>query len=362
MAKHVLSIAVGCLVLGLAACSKPESTTSSAAAPGPATPAPSAAPAPQPPAAPPAVAAQPDRVYWGDEHVHTGWSADAGLAGATLTPEDAVHFARGDAVKSNTGQTAQLHRPLDWVAVTDHSDGMGTINEVQAGNPDFLADPTAKRWYAMMKQGGDAGAAAKREAIQAQATKTLPAIFMNPKWGVAAWEKTVDIMERYNEPGKFTAFIAYEWTSNGDIGENLHRNVIFRDGADRTRATPPLTTFQSAAPGRKGTDPESLWQWLSDWEAKTGGQVLAIPHNSNLSNGWMFREARFGGEELTPEWATARAGSHWWRSTSTKARARCIPRSRPRTSSPASRSGTPQTWPATPRSRAMLQPSTRAGR
>lgn len=249
----------------------------------------------------------PDHVYWGDQHVHTAWSADAGLAGATLGPEDAVRFARGEKVRSSTGLDAQLHRAFDWIAVTDHSDGMGTINELMAGNPEFLADPTAKRWHDMMGRGTEEGLKAKKEAVAAQATKSLPKVFMNPKWMVSAWEKTVDIMERYNEPGKFTAFIAYEWTSNGESGQNLHRNVIFRDGADKTRNTPPLTTFQSMVPGRAGTDPESLWKWLADWEAKTGGKALAIPHNANMSNGWMFREARYDGSPLTDEWAAARA-------------------------------------------------------
>jgi hypothetical protein len=249
----------------------------------------------------------PQEVYWGDEHVHTGWSADAGLAGATLGPEDAVRFARGEKIKSSTGLDAQLERPFDWIAVTDHSDGMGTINELQAGNPEFMADETAKRWYDMMAKGGEESRTAMREAVSAQATKSLPKVFMDPKWMVSAWERNTDIMEKYNEPGKFTAFIAYEWTSNGENGQNLHRNVIFRDNADKTRATPPLTTFQAMVPGRAGTDPESLWKWLSDWEGKTGGQVLAIPHNANMSNGWMFREARYDGTPLTAEWAAARA-------------------------------------------------------
>jgi hypothetical protein len=263
---------------------------------------------PAPKAAQPAVApAHPQRVFWGDQHAHTGWSADAGLAGATLGPEEAVRFARGEMVKSSTGLDAKLHRPFDWIAITDHSDGMGTINELQAGNAEFMADPTAKRWYEMMKKGGEESLVAKKEAVAAQATKALPKVFMDPKWMVSAWEKNVDIMEKYNEPGKFTAFIAYEWTSNGEDGQNLHRNVIFRDNADKTRATPPLTTFQSMVPGRAGTDPESLWKWLGDWEAKTGGRVLAIPHNANLSNGWMFREARYDGSPLTKEWAQARA-------------------------------------------------------
>jgi len=249
----------------------------------------------------------PTAVFWGDQHVHTGWSADAGLAGTTLGPEEAVRFARGESVKASNGQMAQLRRALDWVAVTDHSDGMGTINEVQAGNPEMLADATVKRWHDMMADGGKEARKASREAINAQASKSLPKILMNPKWTTSAWEKTVDVMEKYNEPGNFTAFLAYEWTSNGEIGQNLHRNVLFRDGASKARATPPLTTFTSAAPGRAGTDPESLWAWLSNWESKTGGQALAIPHNGNLSNGWMFRLARYDGTPLTSEWAAARA-------------------------------------------------------
>jgi hypothetical protein len=248
----------------------------------------------------------PTRVLWGDQHVHTGWSADAGLSGATVGPEEAVRFARGEEVANNSGGTMKLGRPLDWIAVSDHSDGMGTFNELAAGNPAFLEDAQGKRWAEMMQRGGEEGMKARQEAINAQSTGTLSKVFMDPKWMVSAWEKTVDIMEKYNEPGKFTAFIAYEWTSNGDTGQNLHRNVIFRDGADKTRANPPLTTFQAMVPGRKATDPESLWKWLSDWEAKTGGQVLAIPHNGNLSNGWMYREARYDGTPLTADYATQR--------------------------------------------------------
>ena len=248
----------------------------------------------------------PEQVYWGDQHVHSGWSADAGLAGTTLGPEDAVRFARGEKVKTSTGREAQLHRALDWIAVTDHSDGMGTINKLKEGDPEMMRDETAKRWHDAMEGGGQAGADAQREAINAQSTKTLPKVMMDPKWMTSAWEQTVDIMERYNEPGQFTAFIAYEWTSNGETGQNLHRNVLFRDNADKTRATPPLTTFESSVPGRAGTDPESLWNWLENWEAKTGGRALAIPHNGNMSNGWMFSLVRYDGTPINSEWAAAR--------------------------------------------------------
>ena len=249
----------------------------------------------------------PDKVYWGDEHVHSGWSGDAGLAGTTLPPEQAVRFARGEEVKSSTGAMAKLQRPLDWMALTDHSDGMGTINMVRAKNPEMMADPAIKRWGEMMDAGGVEGTQATREVINAQATRSLPKVFMSPKWMMSAWQKNVDIMEKYNEPGKFTAFIAYEWTSNAADGNNLHRNVIFRDGADKTRDTPPLTTFVSADPTVQGVDPESLWAWLAVWENKSGGKVLAIPHNGNLSNGQMFETKRYNGEPLTKQWVEDRA-------------------------------------------------------
>src|SRR5580765_5381551 len=146
----------------------------------------------------------PERVLWGDEHVHTGWSVDAGLAGATLTPEDAVRFARGETVKSNSGQNAKLQRPLDWIAVTDHSDAMGTVGELRGGNPEMMADPTVKRWHDMMGQSVAQATAATLELVRAQATRKMPGVLMDEKWVASAWQKTVDIMEKYNEPGKFT--------------------------------------------------------------------------------------------------------------------------------------------------------------
>ena len=242
----------------------------------------------------------PQRVLWGDQHVHTGWSMDAGVAGATLSPEDAVRFVRGEMVKSNTGQDARLARPLDWVAVTDHSDGMGAITEMRAANPEFMADPRIKRWHEMMGQGQEQAQAATIELVRAQASRNMPKPFMDEKWMNAAWQKTVDIMEKYNEPGKFTAFIAYEWTSNALTGENLHRNVIFRGDATTTRSLTPLTTWATG-------DPASLWAWLANYEATTGGKVLAIPHNGNLSNGRMFEEQQYDGKPLTKEWVEARA-------------------------------------------------------
>jgi hypothetical protein len=242
----------------------------------------------------------PERVLWGDEHVHTGWSFDAGIAGATLTPEDAVRFGRGEQVTSSSGQQAKLARPMDWIAVTDHSDGMGTIDGVRDGNPEMMADPTVKRWHDMMAKGGDEAIKAKIEVVTAQGQGTAPKVLADPKWMTTAWQQTVDIMEKYNEPGKFTAFISYEWTSNATDGSNLHRNVIFRDNADKTRGLIPLTTMPSA-------DPANLWKWLANYEATSGGKVLAIPHNGNMSNGRMFEEQQYDGKALTKQWVDARA-------------------------------------------------------
>jgi hypothetical protein len=132
-----------------------------------------------------------------------------------------------------------------------------------------------------------------------QAQGKLPAQVKDPKWMVSAWRKTIEAAEKYNAPGRFSTFIAYEWTVNAGGGDNLHRNVIFRDGADRASQVLPLTTFETE-------DPFKLWQWMAAYEQKTGGQVLAIPHNGNLSNGRMFEEQQFDGSPLTPEWAQMR--------------------------------------------------------
>ena len=243
----------------------------------------------------------PTRVLWGDEHLHTAWSADAGMSGATLGPEEAVRFARGEEVVSNTGQPVKLSRPLDWIAVTDHSDGMGVISRVESGNPELMADPVMKRWHDMMAEGPDQAAAATMELIKAQSNKRLPPSIMDPKFAKSVWQKNNAIMEKYNEPGRFTAFIAYEWTSNAGGGDNLHRNVIYRDGHDKADQVVPLTTFESE-------DPANLWKWMRNWEEKTGGSLLAIPHNGNLSNGRMFELRTFhSGQPLTKEWAEERA-------------------------------------------------------
>jgi hypothetical protein len=118
------------------------------------------------------------------------------MSGATLTPKDAVRFARGEEVVSNTGQPVKLSRPLDWIAVTDHSDGMGVISELKGGNPELMADAVMKRWHDMMLAGPEQAAAATMELIKAQSNKQLPAGVMDPKFAKSVWQKNNEIMER----------------------------------------------------------------------------------------------------------------------------------------------------------------------
>jgi hypothetical protein len=243
----------------------------------------------------------PRTAYFGDTHVHTGWSADAGMDGAITTPTDAYRFALGQQVTSNSGLPTQLERPYDWFLVSDHSDGMGVINQIIAGNEEMMADATLARWRDDLTSGDeDRMASAKSELIVMQSEGRLPGPVMDPKWMVSAWEQTVQAAEDFYRPGEFTTFIAYEWTVNSDGGDNLHRNVIFRDSAERALQIQPLTTFVTQ-------DPADLWDWMANYESTTGGRVLAIPHNGNMSNGRMFEEQQFDGSPMTAEWAQMRA-------------------------------------------------------
>jgi hypothetical protein len=230
----------------------------------------------------------PSRVYWGETHLHTGLSLDAGLFGNILGPEDAYRFARGEEIKSSTGLPVKLGRPLDWMAVTDHTDAMGLATDIQKGTPNILAVPKGREWHEAFKQGGQAAGEAAFDLITHFAQMKLPEQMLkdySPGSRVtnSIWDRIVDAAEQYNEPGRFTALIGYEWTSVPK-GNNLHRNVILRDGAMRAKQIVPLTT----QPPFGTTDPLDLYQWLEDYEKKTNGQAFALAHNGILSNGWMF--------------------------------------------------------------------------
>ncbi len=250
----------------------------------------------------------PTQVFWGDTHLHTAMSMDAGAFGARLTPDDAYRFARGEELTSSTGLKVKLSRPLDFLVVADHSDNMGFFPRLYSGDPKMLADPTGKRWYEMVQEGGQKGVAAAVEIIVAFSQDKFPKVLESRPGTPAyrsAWEVAIDAAEKYNDPGNFTAFIGYEWTSNTG-GNNLHRVVIHRDDATKASMVLPYTTLKP-----EGSDnPRELWKWMNAYEEKTGGQVLAIAHNGNLSNGIMFPIVdTFTGKPLDRAYAETR--SRW---------------------------------------------------
>ena len=241
----------------------------------------------------------PTRPLWGDQHLHTSWSGDAAGAGTRLDPATAYRFARGEEVVSSTNQTIRLARPLDWLCVSDHSDGLGVAMDIVDGKPSLMVDPTLKRWNQLMNAGQAESMQAMMEIVAAQSKGGLPKALTDPAVLKDVWKRYTKIAEEYNDPGRFTALIAYEWTSNYGGGNNLHRNVIYRDGKAVADQVIPMTTFDSE-------NPEDLWKWMQAFEDKTGGDVLAIPHNGNLSNGLMFAVETFDGEPLSKEWAETR--------------------------------------------------------
>ena len=265
----------------------------------PAAPAPAAETAKASPPAPD----YPTHVFFGDTHLHTALSLDAGVAGARLMPADAYRFAKGEEVTGASGQKAKLSRSLDFLAVTDHSDQMGLVTDLIAGKPEIIANATAKHWYEMIQAGKDGDAA--KEIVTTFAQGKFPKeIMYNPgsPGYRATWDLIIKAAEEANEPGKFTAFIAYEWTSLVS-GNNLHRNILFRENGDMARQVEPFTNYP---PG--SSNPRDLWKWMTAYESATGGHVLAIAHNGNLSNGMMFPLIEsFNGKPIDREYAETRA-------------------------------------------------------
>ena len=236
----------------------------------------------------------PTQVYWGETHLHTGMSMDAGAFGARLLPDDAYRFAKGGELRSSTGQMVKLSRPLDFLVVADHSDNMGFFPRLVSGEPSMLADPTGRKWYDMIQAGGQTAVEAAVEIIMSLTNDNMPPALASLPGSEAyrdAWKVAVDAAEKHNDPGNFTAFIGYEWTST-EKGFNLHRVVVYRDGGDKARQIEPYTTLSPNG----SPNPVDLWKWMSNYESKTGGKLLAIGHNGNMSNGWMFPETtnRYG--------------------------------------------------------------------
>ena len=237
-----------------------------------------------------------DRVFFGDMHFHTNLSFDAGLVGTTLGVHDGYRMARGEKVISNSGQPVQLIRPLDFLVITDHAELIGLAVAIRESNPLLLADP----WGKWIHERFNSGQEGRMEGFQSIIEKGTSGInpFSSNELTRSIWEQFVRIADQYDEPGRFTAMAGFEWSSTPD-GDNLHRVVVFRDGADKTEQVIPYSTFDS-------DDPQDLWKYLAAYEAKTGGGAIAIPHNGNVSNGLMFSEKTRSGGRMDADYAAAR--------------------------------------------------------
>ena len=236
----------------------------------------------------------PQRVFFGDTHVHTSYSTDAGMIGNRLGPDKAYEFAMGETVVSSVGVPVRLQRPLDFIAVADHAENLGLAPMIAEANPDLLRTEFGRKVYDQV-QAGQLFEAYKTWGAEMAAGKDP---LDNDALTLSMWERITAAAEKYNKPGRFTALIGFEWTSSPN-GNNLHRNVIFRDGKAKADRIVPFSNYDSV-------DPEDLWKWMNDYEQKIGGQLLAIPHNGNLSNGLMFDDKTLSGKRLTEAYARER--------------------------------------------------------
>lgn len=239
-----------------------------------------------PPAAP--VRPNPDRdAFFGDLHLHTTNSFDAYmLMGTKTTPEEAYAFARGDTI-NYLGQPVRRSEPLDFLAVTDHSENIGVFNQLDDPDSAFSLSEIGR----LARTGGYENF---RKIVALLSGQRLAGD--NEKVAASAWARNVAAANNANRPGKFTAFVAYEWTSMPS-GQNLHRNVIFRGAS----APSPFTAQDS-------TDPQDLWTWLSKIRGQ-GYEALAIPHNGNASNGLMYDWTTLKGRPIDEAYAELRAAN-----------------------------------------------------
>ena len=241
----------------------------------------------------------PTQLLWGDLHVHSSFSFDANSAGnLALEPADAYRYARGDAVVSNSGMTARLEQPLDFLVVSDHSEYMGVLPAIRSNDTEFLKDPAAqdlRKIVVNARDGGFGTVAVFGDSVSDTSTPLVD----NERLRSPTWEEITRQADAANEPGRFTALIGFEWSSM-PRGDNLHRVVVYRDGAKAARQRIPVSAFE-------GDRPEDLWRFMEEYESEVGGQILAIPHNANLSNGRMFATSQSDGTAIDAAYAKRRA-------------------------------------------------------
>ena len=256
---------------------------------------------------PPLRDAYPDTVYWGDTHVHTYLSSDAFGMGTRTTPDTAYRFAKGEEVVSTGGERVRLRRALDFLMIADHAENIGILPALTAGDKRLLATDDGQKWAKFFTEApplAEVLNAGNREAFDALSETLMAgksawsgAFGIDDAFRREVWQAVVDAAERHNDPGSFTTFAGYEYTSNPPM---LHRNVLFAGDPEQTRQALPFSQYDSA-------NPEDLWAHLAEYEARTGSGVIAIPHNSNLSRGGMFSDRTRGGAPITAAYATVRA-------------------------------------------------------
>ena len=237
------------------------------------------------------------KAFFGDLHIHTRYSFDAYLMGTRATPDDAYRFGKGEMILHPSGFEMRMKKPLDFMAVTDHGFYLGAIRAAAEGD-----GPLSRLDLGSIARNIESPA--DSTAAFASVIRYLQEMSLNPDKedllddaGVAktAWQDIMGAAERHNEPGKFTTFIGYEYTAGGPEFENLHRNVIFRSNKAPEL---PYTRLNSV-------NPEDLWQWM-DQQRSAGFESLAIPHNSNGSNGWMFEMTKSDGSPQDASYARLR--------------------------------------------------------
>jgi hypothetical protein len=242
-------------------------------------------------------AGNPERdAYFGEEHIHTSWSVDAWLMGNRITgPDEALKYAQGQTIKHPLGYDIKIDTPMDFMGVTDHSEYVGVTKE--ANTPGSALSKLPEAQPLILKDPNNQADIQKVFTYLVNMMAGAPVkAFMSPAVAGTIWKENVKIADANNHPGKFTAFCSYEWTSMPD-NRNLHRNIFFKDCAHVPEM--PYSALDS-------THPEDLWKWM-DAQRKAGNELLAISHNANLSDGWMYPiDVDSFGRPIDAAWAASR--------------------------------------------------------
>ena len=232
-------------------------------------------------------------------HIHSNLSPDAGLLGTSLSAADVYRAARGETVMSNTGQPFRLVRPLDFLVLTDHAEAMGLAPLIRESSPVLLSSKRGREVWEAFNGGRESAMKAFAGLLADVSAGNDP--FSDIDMSGSIWPEFVKLADTYNQPGVFTAMTGFEWTSQPN-GNNLHRIVVFADGADKTSRVRPFSMFDSQ-------DPAKLWDYMEKYEAMTGGRAFAHVHNGNLSNGLAFTAAEMDGTPMDAAYAARR--SRW---------------------------------------------------